>query len=107
MPHQAHVHQLFHLAPSLHVVRVDVRLGARGARGNVAARGMEVRKWPMHQVKIEVVEAQISERPAAGGDHVALAMLVVPELRGNPKIFALEAAADNLFKRCADLASLP
>ena len=103
VPHQAHVHQFFHLAPGLHVVLVDVGLGVGAARGHVAARRMEIRKRPMHQVKIQVVEAQIGKRLAAGGDHVVLAVLVVPELRRDPKVFALDSAAENLLNRCADL----
>ena len=76
--HQAHVHQLFHLAPGLHVALMNVGLGVGAARGNIAVRRMEVGKRPMDQVEIEILEAKVGKRLAAGGDDIVFAVLVIP-----------------------------
>src|ERR1039458_1829023 len=101
--HQSHVDQFFHLAPGLHVVFVDVWLGVCAAQTNIAARWMEVWKGPMNEVEVEVVEAQIGERLAARSDHLILAVFVVPKLRSNPEVFALDAAAKDLLECGANL----
>jgi len=60
MAHQAHVDQLLHLAPGLHVVFVDVRLGLGTARGHVTLRRMKIRKRPVNKIQIKIVQAKIS-----------------------------------------------
>ena len=100
VPHQARVHQRLHLPPGAHVVFVDVRLGVRIARAHVASRRVVVRKRPVHQVKIEILEAQIFERLLARSAQVIV--LVVPHLRRDPKLLALVARAKQLCKSRAD-----
>jgi hypothetical protein len=63
---------------------------------------MEVGERPVHQVEVEILEAQIGKRLAARGNHIVFAVLVVPKLRGHPEFLALDAACQNRFKRCAD-----
>ena len=85
----APVHQLLHLAPRLHVVFVDVGPGVGRCASHVAAGRMKVRERPVHQIEIQVVEPQVGERLAAGGDHIGFGVLVVPQLRGDPEFLAL------------------
>ena len=56
----------------------------------------------MHEVEVEIVETQVGERLAARGDDVLFGVLVVPQLRGDPDLLALDPAADDLLKRSAD-----
>ena len=104
MAHQAQIHQLFHLAPGLHEVLVDVGLGVGTARAHVAAGRMEIGKRPVDQVHVQVIEPQVGERLAARGDHIDFGVLVVPQLGGDPEFLALDAAgAWIVAERCADL----
>ena len=96
------VDQLLHLAPGLHVVGVDVGLCVRAARGHVAAGRMEIRKRPVDEEEIEIFEPQVGERLAARGDHVFLAVHVVPQLRGDPELVARNAVAHHRLERGAD-----
>ena len=48
----------------------------------------------MHQVGVEVVEAQVGEGLPAGRDDVAGSVLVVPELGGDPELIAGEPLED-------------
>ena len=100
--HQSEVDELLHLAPRLHVIFVDVGLGVRAAGTDVAARRMEVGEGPVDQVHVQVVELQVGQRLAEGRDDVAFGMLVVPELAGDPKLFARDAAGNNLAQGDSD-----
>ena len=91
MPRQPRIHQRLHLPPRAHVVLVDVRLGVRIARAHIAPRRVVVRKRPVHQIKIEILQPQILQRLLARPAHVAV--LVVPHLRRDPEILALVAGA--------------
>jgi hypothetical protein len=62
---------------------------------------MKVGEGPVHQVEVEVIEPQIGKRIAAGNDYIALAVLVVPQLRSDPKLLALHSSAKNLLQRRA------
>jgi hypothetical protein len=96
------IHQLFHLPPGAHEILVDVGPRVRAARFHGASGRMEVGKRPVDQVHVEVVEPQVGERLPAGRDHVALGMLVVPELGDDPQIFAPQAAAERRGERVSD-----
>ena len=102
VPDQPAVDQLLHRAPGLHEVRMDVGPGVRAARRHVATGRVEVRKGPVHQEQVESVETQVGERLLARGDYVLFAMLVVPQLRCDPKFLPFDAAADDRFERRAD-----
>ena len=56
----------------------------------------------MDEIEVEVVEAQVGERLAAGSDDVVLAVLVVPQLGGDPELFAFDSSAEDLLKGGAD-----
>ncbi len=64
---------------------------------------MEVRKRPVHEKEIEVVEPEIAEGPLAGGDDVLGRVPVVPYFRGDPEILACDPAADDGLQSGADL----
>jgi hypothetical protein len=91
MPDQAHIHQLLHLPPGLHVTVVNVRLGFGVSRVNVATGWVMIRKRPVNQVEVEVLQLKVLEALLAGGNHIALGMLVVPEFGGYPEILAAYA----------------
>ena len=69
-------------------------------------RRMEVRKRPMHEIEIKIIQAQVGKRLAAGSDDIVLAVLVVPQLRGDPQLLAANVAA-HLFQRAPISSSLP
>ena len=102
MPDELQIDQLFHRAPGLHVVLMNVGLGVRAARADVATRRMVIGERPMHEEHVEIIETQVGERLAARGDHVLFSVLVVPYLRGDPELLALDPAPDDRFERGAD-----
>src|ERR1035438_785338 len=101
MAHKSHVNQFFHFAPGLHVALVDVRLGVRASRSHITVWRMEVRKGPMDQVQIEVLQAKVCERLAARGNYIVLAVFVVPQLRGDPEILPPDASPQDGLQRPA------
>jgi hypothetical protein len=52
---------------------------------------MEVRKWPVHQEKVEIFKPEVRERLTAGGHDIVFAVLIVPEFGSDPELLALHA----------------
>ena len=50
----------------------------------------------MDQVHVQVVELQVGERLAEGRDDVGFRVFIVPELAGDPKLIAGDAAGNDL-----------
>src|ERR1039457_2364612 len=80
----------------LDVVFVDVGPGVGAARTDVAPRRVEIGERPVDQVHVQVVELQVGQRLAEGRDDIASGVLIVPELAGDPKLLARDAAGDDL-----------
>ncbi len=78
--HQAELHQPFHRAPRLHVLPVDVGARVRVVVVFGAARRVVVRERPVHQVEVEEIQPQVPQGFFAGFNHVAVFVLVVPDL---------------------------
>jgi len=57
----------------------------------------------MSQIQVEIIETQVMQRPAARSNHIVFAVLVVPELRGNPKLFAGQSFGNEVLQRDAHL----
>ena len=55
------VHELLQLAPGREVGLMDVRFRVRCARGHVHPRSMDVGEWPVDQIEVQVVEAEIAQ----------------------------------------------
>jgi hypothetical protein len=69
---------------------------------------MEIREGPVHQVQIEVIQAQIAQGLFKGRGYVPRRVLVVPELGGDPEISSRDggitrAAADRVLQHGTDL----
>ena len=56
----------------------------------------------MNQVQVEIVQLQVFERLLAGGNHVLFIVLVVPQLRSDPQVFALDAGLHGFAERLPD-----
>jgi hypothetical protein len=55
------------------------------------------------EVEVQVVEAEVAERPPAGRDDVLRRVRVVPELGGHPEVLAPDAAVEGGPERAPDL----
>lgn len=89
--HQPAIDKLLHLSPCPHVVLVDVWQGVRIAFGDIASRRMMIREGPMDQIKVQIVDPKVLQRPFARRNHVVFPMFVIPEFRRDPELIAMKA----------------
>ena len=57
----------------------------------------------MHQVQIKVAKTQVPEGLFAGRDYIIFAVFVIPQLRGDPRLLALDTAPQNSLQRVPNL----
>ena len=95
---EAPVDELFKLAPGTHIALVYVGDGVGIASADVAMGRMVVGERPVDEIEVKVVELEVAQGLFAGGDDVIFVMLVVPELGGDPELFALDAGAHDLLE---------
>ena len=74
---------------------MDIRLSIWTAGIDRASLLVEVWKWPVDKIEIEIIEPQIGQRLLAGLNHTT--MRIVPDFRGNEELFPRHAPVhDNL-----------
>ena len=69
---------------------MDVGLGDRTAITDITSWRMIVRKRPVNQVEVEVIQLQVLERLRARHEHFTLAVLIILEFGVNPEIMRLQ-----------------
>ena len=74
---------------------VDIGFGIRAAGIDGATRGMEIGERPVDEIEVEIVQLQIVEGLAEGGDDVFFGVFVIPELGSDPEFLAFDAAVDD------------
>lgn len=92
---QALAHQLLHGAPRVQDVHGAEQHLAVGALGGEVVTVLESR-GPVHQVQVDVVQAQVRQRLAAGPLHRVRVVRVVPELGADVDVLALDDALRDL-----------
>src|SRR5579864_3405625 len=103
MANQSPLDQFLHLSPGSHELGVDVGFRLLAARRYITSGWMEIRKWPMHQVEIQITESQVRERFSTRCDHIIFAVFVVPQLRGDPELLAWNMFSHHLLQRVSNL----
>jgi hypothetical protein len=81
--------------------------GIRIPGADIASRRMMIRERPMHEIQIEIVEAQITKGLLACGDDVVFAVFVVPQLGRDPQVLPPNPGIGNRLQRFADVLFVP
>src|SRR6185312_2201540 len=96
MTNQALIDKFLHLPPRIHELCMDIRLGVLAAGTHVTTRRVKIGKRPVHEIKIQIPKSEVSKGLLARWDHVIFAVLVIPQLRRDPQLFAVNTTVQNL-----------
>ena len=55
-------------------------------------------KWPMHEIQIKALKAEVTQRLPTGSLNILRLMVFVPKLTGNKKVFPNEKRRRNQVK---------
>ena len=107
MPYQAQLDRPLQLSPGRQVALGIERSRMRIARSDIDARRMMVREWPVDQIQVQVVEAQVGQRAPERRQDVVGRMPIVPQLGRDPELVACHAARLDALEGDADLSLVP
>src|ERR1700752_4069742 len=102
MTNQPAINQFLHLSPGAHVIFVNVWNCVGVARSDIATRSMMVGEGPVNQIKIEIIDLEVSQRIFASRNDFAFPMFIVPKLRGDPDLIAAQAFSEDSLEHAPD-----